>query len=75
MKLSGCWAVSRSIEARLVNLRMVLVSFIVSNTPHTQLLALRARKKELEARHVFFQNDDAGTYIKKALDRILLQET
>jgi hypothetical protein len=37
---------------------------------------LGASKKELEDRHVRFQEDDPGTYIEKMVDRILLlQET
>ena len=31
-------------------------------------------KKELEDRHVLFQNDDPGTYIEKMLNRIVLQK-
>ncbi len=64
----------RGIEARLGDPRMVLASFIVSNTPYAQLPDWGVSKKELEDRHVLFQNDDPGTYIEKMLERILLRE-
>ena len=54
----------RDIEARLGDPRMVLASFIVSNTPHAQLPDWGANKEELEDRHVLFQKDDPDTYIK-----------
>jgi hypothetical protein len=60
----------KSIEARLGDPRMVLASFIVSNTPYAQLPDWGASKKQLEDRHVLFQYDDPGTYIEKMLDRI-----
>jgi hypothetical protein len=65
----------RGIEARLGDPRMVLTSFIVSNTPHAQLPDWGANKQELEDRHVLFQKDDRSTYIKEMLDRVLLQES
>ena len=61
----------KGIQERLCDPRVVLASFIVSNTPYAQLPDWGASKGELEDRHVLFQKDDADTYVENMLNRIL----
>lgn len=61
----------KGIQERLDDPRVVLASFIVSNTSYAQLPGWGASKRELEDRHVLFQNDDPDTYVEDMLNRIL----
>lgn len=64
----------RGIEARLGDPDGTRLVHRFQHPPRTAS-RLGVSKKELEDRHVLFQNDDPGTYIKKMLDSILLHET
>jgi hypothetical protein len=61
----------KEIEDRLGDPRMVLNSFIVSNTPFDEVAFWGYTKDELEEHHVLFQSEDRTTYIRAMLDRIL----
>lgn len=62
----------KKIEQRLGDPKVVLDSFIVSNTPsHTMKLLWGMDKKAMNARHILFQEEDQDTYIQTMLKSIL----
>jgi len=62
----------KEIEERLGDPKVVLNSFIISNTPHQQVGWWDGgiSKSELEKAHVLFQKDDRNTYIEKMMSMI-----
>jgi len=63
----------KDIEQRLGDPKVVLNSFVVSNTPsHTMRMFWGVEKDEMEARHVLFQDEDAGTYVRRMVEAVLL---
>jgi len=63
----------KDIEKKLANSKVILNSFIISNTSFTDLLDLHndISKSELENKNVLFQKDDKNGYIGKMFDKIL----
>jgi len=60
----------KEIENRLDDPKVVLNSFIVSNTPSfTMRMLWSMEKAEMEARHILFQEEDKDTYISALLGR------
>lgn len=64
----------KTIEERLGDPNVILNSFILSWTPHGQLL-WGLSQKELEQLHVLFMIEDRDNYIRKLLDGIQQQST
>lgn len=61
----------KEIEQRLGDPAVELQSFIVSNTPATEMSALwNMQKPEMQQRHIVFQEDGAATYIREILEGI-----
>lgn len=59
----------KDIEQRLADPRVVLNSFIVSNTPsHTMRLLWGKAKVEMEACNILFQEEDRDRYVRSMLD-------
>jgi len=66
------YATIKDIEQRLRDPAVILNSFIVSNTPsHTMRMHWGVNKAEMEARHVFFQDEDKDVYIRTMLESTL----
>lgn len=61
----------KQLEARLSDPNVQLTSFIISNTPYTQVAWWGPSKDEFEAHHVLFQFEDKSTYIRKILVKAL----
>lgn len=62
----------KKIEQRLGDPKVILDSFIVSNTPsHTMKLLWGMDKNAMNARHILFQEEDQNTYIQTMLENIL----
>jgi hypothetical protein len=63
----------KELEIRLGDPLVTLASFIVANTPHVQVKwwSDGMTKEEFEASNVLFQKDDADTYIRKLLEKVL----
>ena len=62
----------KKIEQRLGDPKVVLDSFIVSNTPsHTMKMFWGMDKNAMNERHILFQEEDQDTYIKMMLENIL----
>jgi hypothetical protein len=62
----------KEIEQRLGDTNVHLESFIVSNTPsHTMRMLWGMEKSALTARHILFQEEDAGTYVRTMLERVV----
>ena len=63
----------KEIEQRLNDPRVVLDSFIVSNTPSLEIGKLwSASKADMERRHILFQGEDGDTYIGRMLEIVRL---
>ncbi len=63
----------KKIEQRLGDPKVVLDSFIVSNTPsHTMKMLWGMDKNAMNRRHILFQEEDQDTYIQTMLESILL---
>lgn len=63
----------KKIEQRLGDPKVVLDSFIVSNTPsHTMRMLWGMDKNAMNARHILFQEEDQETYIQTMLESILV---
>jgi len=62
----------KEIEESLSDRSIVLNSFIISNTPFSELSNLHSEisKRELEDKNVLFQKDDKSSYLNKMFDRI-----
>lgn len=66
------YAEIKKIEQRLGDPKVVLDSYIVSNTPsHTMQMLWGMDKKAMNDRHILFQEEDQDTYIKMMLENIL----
>ncbi len=62
----------KDIESRLGDPNVKLHSFLVSNTPsHSMRILWNMEKAEMQARHVVFQEEDKGTYVRWMLERVL----
>jgi Type III restriction enzyme, res subunit len=62
----------KEIERRLGDDSVRLDSFIVSNTPSfTMRMLWNMEKAEMQKRHVLFQEEDSGSYVKSMLDQAL----
>lgn len=62
----------KEIEQRLGDANVRLHSFIVSNTPSFKLrMVWGMEKAAMTARHILFQDEDAATYVRDMLTRIL----
>ncbi len=62
----------KKIEHRLGDPKVVLDSFIVSNTPsHTMKMLWGMDKNAMNTRHILFQEEDQDTYIQTMLESIL----
>jgi hypothetical protein len=62
----------KEIEQRLGDPKVLLDSFIVSNTPsHTMKMFWRMDKAAMQARHILFQEEDKDIYISDMLTTIL----
>jgi hypothetical protein len=58
----------KDIEQRLGNPQVILNSFIISNTPSNEITRLWGiSKEEILAKHIVFQEEDKGTYIRQIL--------
>jgi hypothetical protein len=63
----------KKIEQRLGDPKVVLDSFIVSNTPsHTMKMLWGMDKNAMNARHILFQEEDQATYIQTMLESIMV---
>jgi hypothetical protein len=61
----------KEIEQRLGDASVRLQSFIVSNTPsHTMKQLWNMDKPAMVARHILFQEEDKGTYIRSMLEAV-----
>ena len=59
----------KEIESRLDDPDVNLESYIVSNTPSATMAMLwDMEKAEMEARHVLFQEEDQGSYVRRMLE-------
>jgi hypothetical protein len=59
----------KEIERRLGDRRVVLNSFIISNTPSFTMRGLWGMSKaDMEARHILFQEEDGDTYVRTLLE-------
>lgn len=62
----------KEIERRLGDPNILLNSFIISSTPsHTMKMLWGKDKKEMNERHILFQEEDQDTYIKSMLETAL----
>jgi hypothetical protein len=62
----------KEIEQRLADPRVHLHSFIVSNTDSVNMQLLwDMSKSEMEKRHILFQAEDAGTYVRRMLESVI----
>ena len=62
----------KDIERRLGDRSVTLSSFIISNTPsHVMRLLWTIDKKSMEARNIYFQKEDKGTYIRTMLEHVV----
>lgn len=62
----------KEIEKRLGDANLHLQSFIVSNTPsHTMKMLWNMEKREMQKRHVLFQEEDKDTYVRALLEETL----
>ena len=60
----------KEIEQRLSDAQVRLHSFIVSNTPsHTMKRLWNMDKPAMTARHILFQEEDSGSYVRAMLDK------
>jgi hypothetical protein len=60
----------KEIEQRLSDAQVRLHSFIVSNTPsHTMKRLWNMDKPAMTARHILFQEEDSGSYVRMMLDK------
>lgn len=64
----------KEIEVRLGDPRVILNSFIVSNTPsHVLRMQWHGKTKaDMETRHIVFQDEDTGSYIRTILEKVVL---
>jgi hypothetical protein len=61
----------KKIEQRLGDPKVVLNSFIVSNTPsHTMKMLWGMDKNAMNERHILFQEEDQDTYVQVMLDQV-----
>jgi hypothetical protein len=59
----------KEIEQRLGDASVRLQSFIVSNThSHTMTMLWNMEKREMQRRHILFQEEDSDSYIKSMID-------
>ncbi len=59
----------KEIESRLDDPDVNLESYIVSNTPSATMAMLwDMEKAEMQARHVLFQEEDQGSYVRRMLE-------
>lgn len=74
-KIRFCKSI-KGIERRLGDPKVVLNSFIISNTPFRDVRwwAKDLGKAQMEKSHVLFQKDDRDTYIRSMLGTILADE-
>jgi hypothetical protein len=62
----------KDIESRLGDPSVSLSSFIISNTPsHTMRLLWSVEKSDMESRNILFQEEDATTYVREMISRVL----
>ena len=62
----------KEIDQRLSDAQVRLHSFIVSNTPsHTMKRLWNMDKPAMTARHILFQEEDSGSYVRAMLDKIV----
>jgi hypothetical protein len=62
----------KAIEQRLSDAQVRLHSFIVSNTPsHTMKRLWNMDKPAMAARHILFQEEDSGSYVRAMLDKVI----
>jgi hypothetical protein len=61
----------KKIEQRLGDPKVVLNSFIVSNTPsHTMKMLWGMDKMAMNERHILFQEEDQDTYVQEMLEQV-----
>jgi hypothetical protein len=69
-KVQFCEEIKR-IEQRLGDSSVRLESFIVSNTPSAIMRMFWGMEKaEMERRHIVFQDEDKGSYVRRMLERL-----
>jgi hypothetical protein len=68
----GFFETIKEIERRLSDPKIVLDSFIVSNTPAHEMKKLWGLDKAaMQARHIVFQEDDKDSYVRELLESVL----
>jgi hypothetical protein len=66
----GFYESIKEIEQRLGDPKVVLDSFIISNTPYATMYRQWGKmdKSEMQRRHVLFQEEDQDSYVRSMLE-------